>query len=136
MGYQRKERGKEIIMPKLKPVSEKSEASTKPNNKKEASRQPLKNVEEILTELNTSPTLLEPMVEEGSSQVIIHSQVLLLEFNSPQLLEEVLQVTPIARFVVRRVGDAAMMVDYLRKDELFNLLTKKGYEPKIVTMVR
>jgi hypothetical protein len=94
----------------------------------------LKSTTEILSENNTSPTLLNPLVEEGSSQVIIHSQVLLLEFNSPALLEEVLRGTTLARFVVRRVGEAAVMVDHLRQDELLKVLTKKGYEPKIVAL--
>src|SRR5690348_5783653 len=123
-------------MPRGRPRSDQSEATTtksgnaSSSRKKEvraASNQPLKSTTEILIENNTSPTLLNPLVEEGSSQVIIHSQVLLLEFNSLALLEEVLRGTTLARFVVRRVGEAAVMVDHLRQDELLKVLTKKGY---------
>src|SRR5690349_7364030 len=107
-------------MPRGRPRSDQSETTISKSGNASSSRKkevraatslPLKSATEILSENNTSPTLLNPLVEEGSSQVIIHSQVLLLEFNSSALLEEVLRGTTLARFVVRRISEAAVMVD-------------------------
>ncbi len=91
----------------------------------------IKSAAEVLTEANSSPVMLEPAVKQ--EEVVIHRQLLLLEFNSPALLEEVLGTTLLANFVVRRLGKTALMVDHQRQDELLKLLTKKGYEPKIVS---
>ncbi len=92
----------------------------------------LKSSDEILSENNTSPALLLPIVDEESA-VLVHRQVLLLEFNSPELLEEVLRATPLVKFVVRKLSGNVLMVDHADQDELVKLLTKKGYEPKIIT---
>ncbi len=107
----------------------------KPGSGKKASapveKTPLKSVVEILSETNSSPVLMASLLEEGSSEVIVHNQAVLLEFNTPQLLEEVMRTTLLARFVVRQVGEQALMVDHSSQDELVKLLTKKGYEPRV-----
>ncbi|HEX2915299.1 MAG TPA: hypothetical protein VH186_31330 [Chloroflexia bacterium] len=122
-------------MPRRKEEKDQIEATLHNKRKERSSHtQPLKGVVEILKENNTSPTLLDSMVEEGSAQVIVHSQVLLLEFNNSQLLEEVLRGTTLAQYVVRRVSETTLMVDQAKQDELIKVLTKKGYEPKIVAL--
>ena len=108
----------------------KGKAANKSVSPKQVTKR-IKSAAEALTEANSSPVMLEPAVK--LEEVVIHRQLLLLEFNSPALLEEVLSTTLLANFVVRRLGPAALMVDHQRQDELLKLLTKKGYEPKIVS---
>src|ERR1700712_1862074 len=76
----------------------------------------IKNAAEALAEVNSSPVMLAPAVKP--EEVTVHRQLLLLEFNSPALLEEVLSTTVLANFVVRRLGPTALMVDHQRQDEL------------------
>jgi hypothetical protein len=87
--------------------------------------------EELLAEVNTSPTLF------GSAAVrpeipVIHRKVALLEFANAQVLAEVLQSTDLKNFVVRQLGDTALMIDHECQEELIKLLTKRGYEPRIL----
>ncbi len=90
----------------------------------------IKSAAEVLVDVNSSPVMLASAVKP--EEVTVHRQLLLLEFNSPALLDEVLSTTVLANFVVRRLGETALMVDHQRQDELVKILTKKGYEPKVV----
>ncbi|MBN9392894.1 MAG: hypothetical protein J0I20_32985 [Chloroflexi bacterium] len=122
-------KGGKAAMPRGRPAGTGTGAGTrKPTGSKQTVKT-IRSAAEVLTEANSSPVMLAPAVKP--EEVTVHRQLLLLEFTSPALLEEVLSATVLANFVVRRLGETALMVDHQRQDELVKLLTKKGYEPKI-----
>ncbi|MEI6043003.1 MAG: hypothetical protein WCS37_01310 [Chloroflexota bacterium] len=88
--------------------------------------------DELLAQVNSSPTLLGMAVGKQGTP-ILHRQVALIEFANAQVMEEVLQSTDLKNFVVRRLGDTVLMIDHERREDLVKLLTKRGYEPRILT---
>lgn len=85
-----------------------------------------------LKQFNSSPTLEGATTWEGGPNVV-HRNVALLECANPAILEEALSATPLKFAVVRRISPAVVLVDHAQLGELVKFLTKKGYEPRIIS---
>lgn len=87
-----------------------------------------------LTERNSSPTLDGPATWPGGPAVV-HMNVTLLEGVSAALVDEVLVGTTLGNAVVRRLTPTALLIDQEQIGEVITLLTKRGYEPKVIDAV-
>ncbi len=84
-----------------------------------------------LKQYNSSPTLEEAATGAGGP-ALVHRNVTLLECASEAILEEALAATPLKYAVVRRISPTAVLLDHAQAAELVKILTKKGYEPRII----
>lgn len=84
-----------------------------------------------LKQFNSSPTLEGAATGEGGP-VLIHRNVTLLEAVSEAILEEALSATTLKYAIVRWISPTAVLVDHTQAAELVKILTKKGYEPRII----
>lgn len=80
---------------------------------------------------NSSPTLEGAATWEGGP-LVVHQNVILLECASEAILEEALSATPLKYAIVRRISPTVVLVDHIQAVELVKVLTKKGYEPRII----
>ena len=85
-----------------------------------------------LKQFNSSPTLEGTITPEGGP-LLVHQNVTLLECASETILEEALSATALKYAVVRRISPTIVLVDHAQAAELVKALTKKGYEPRIVS---
>lgn len=85
-----------------------------------------------LKQFNSSPNL-EGKTTWAGGPVLVHQNVTLLECGSPAILDEALSATPLKYAVVRRISPTVVLVDHAQLPELVKALTKKGYEPRIVS---
>ena len=84
-----------------------------------------------LRERNTSPTIEGTVTWQGGP-ALIQQNVAVLEGVSETILDEVLAGTVLKDMVVRRLSPTVIVIDQARVDEITKLLTKRGYEPKII----
>lgn len=84
-----------------------------------------------LKQYNSSPTLEEGVTWEGGP-LVVHQNVTLLECASEAILEEALSATPLKYAIVRRISPRVVLVDHTQAAELVKILTKKGYEPRLI----
>jgi hypothetical protein len=101
----------------------------KKNELKTEQRRAEINLNEVLSGLNSSPTILEATV---TNTPVIHRNVTLIEFVNSRVLDEVLRATNLKEMIVRRLSETIVLIDYQQQDEFIKTLTKKGYEPKII----
>lgn len=85
-----------------------------------------------LEQFNSSPTL-EGATTWAGGPPVIHHNATLLECASPAILDEVLSATTLKYAVVRRISPTVVLVDHSQVAELVKALTKKGYEPRIIS---
>ncbi len=84
-----------------------------------------------LPKFNSSPTL-EGAATWPGGPAIIHQNVVVLNCVSEMVLEEALASTDLKYAVVRRISPSAVLIDSAGLEEMIKILTKRGYEPKIV----
>ena len=80
---------------------------------------------------NSSPTY-DAAATWGDGPPLIHQNVALIECVNASVLDEILNLTALKNFVVRRISDRCIVVDQTRAEEILKLLTKRGYEPKVI----
>lgn len=85
-----------------------------------------------LKERNTSPTL-EGAATWPGGPALIQQNVAVLEGVSEAILDEVLTSTALKDMIVRRLSPTVVVVDQGRIDEITKFLTKRGYEPKVIS---
>lgn len=86
-----------------------------------------------LKQYNASPTL-EGAATWPGGPALIHQNVTLLKCVNELVLEEALAASDLKYAVVRRLSPSAVLVDSEQVEELVKVLTKRGYEPKIVKL--
>ncbi len=84
-----------------------------------------------LKEFNSSPTLEGPATWLGGP-ALVHQNVTLLQCVSETVLEEALLATDLKYAVVRRLSPSTVLIDAEKAAELIKVLTKRGYEPRVV----
>ena len=84
-----------------------------------------------LKQFNSSPNL-EGKTTWPGGPAQVHQNVTLLECASPAILDEALSATPLKYAVVRRISPTVVLVDHAQAAELVKVLTKKGYEPRLI----
>jgi hypothetical protein len=84
-----------------------------------------------LKQFNSSPTL-DGAATGAGGPALVHRNVTLLECASETILEEALSATPLKYAVVRRISPTSVLIDHTQAAELVKILTKKGYEPRII----
>jgi hypothetical protein len=80
---------------------------------------------------NSSPTM-EGAATWPGGPALIHQNVTLLNCVSESILEEALAASDLKYTVVRRISPSAVLVNNYGLEELVKVLTKRGYEPKII----
>ncbi len=86
-----------------------------------------------LKDYNTSPILEGPATWSGGP-ALVHQGVALLEGINETILDEALAGTTLKEYVLRRLTPTSVLIDRFRVDEISKILTKRGYEPKIVNL--
>lgn len=99
------------------------------------SQSPEAEAEAVDAEIKASPDFTPRLLAtENEFPLIVHQQVMLLEFSQPNLLVEVLHTTDLAHYIVRQLSETVVMVDQAKEQDFVKFLTKKGYEPKIIRL--
>lgn len=60
----------------------------------------------------------------------LHINPVLVQCAEPELLEEVSLNSSLAKFVVKKISETALLADPEHADKIFDELVKKGYMPR------